>query len=305
MALPIRRGPAEKGELRRPPLVVRRATFAGYETRVLEIKGEGSPIVFFHGYGDSADTWRLAMDQLRREGYPALAVDLPGFGEADELRREPLLPQLDSFAAAALEHTAEQSGERVLVAGNSLGGCGALRLAESTREPLAGIVCVSPAGLDMGRWLSIIEGEALFRALLASPVPIPEGIVQAVVRRLYRLLAFADTRAATEEVVSRFAAHYRDMSTVRRYLAVARAMMHELRDPFQLDKITCPVMVIWGTRDRMVYPSGAGRISAAVRDTRVELIEDCGHCPQIEARDRFVELLLDFHTDVTRNRLRQ
>lgn len=282
------------------PLVVRSATFAGYRTRVLEVAGEGLPLLLLHGYGDSADTWRSAMGLLARQGHAAIAVDLPGFGKADRLRRELILPQLDSFAHGALEYVARQSGGPVVVAGNSLGGCMALRLAERVDSPLAGIVAVAPAGLDMGRWLSIIEGEYMLRALLTSRAPIPHAIVQQVIRRMYRVLAFADSRAVTDEAVTRFAAHYRDIRTVRRYLAVARAMMRELRDPFELERITFPVMVVWGTSDRLVYPSGAERVKAAVPGTRIELIEGCGHCPQIEAGDRFVQLLTDFHADLTR-----
>jgi pimeloyl-ACP methyl ester carboxylesterase len=298
MALPIRGGQPYREAL--PPLLVeRRATFAGYGTRVIEVVGDGVPFLFLHGYGDSADTWRSALELLAMQRHPAVAVDLPGFGEADRLRKEAVLPQLDRFALAALRQVARKSGRPVIVAGNSLGGCVALRLAERKSDQLAGVVPVAPAGLDMGRWLNIIEGEYLLRVLLASRAPIPHAVVQGAIRRLYRLLAFADSSTATFEVVSRFADHYSDMKTVRRYLSVGRTMMRELRDPYQLEKIACPVMVVWGTRDRMVYSSGADRIKLALPATRVELIEGCGHCPQIETRDRFVDLLSDFHADVS------
>jgi pimeloyl-ACP methyl ester carboxylesterase len=44
----------------------------------------------------------------------------------------------------------------------------------------------------------------------------------------------------------------------------------------------------------MVYSKGAQRVLDAVEGARLELIPDCGHCPQVECPDRFVELLLDF-----------
>jgi pimeloyl-ACP methyl ester carboxylesterase len=46
----------------------------------------------FHGYADSADTWRLTLAQLARTGQRAVAVDLPGFGGADDLDSGPILP---------------------------------------------------------------------------------------------------------------------------------------------------------------------------------------------------------------------
>src|SRR5579859_515471 len=74
------------------PLFEHRMTLAGYGTRVLELEGDGPPLVFFHGYADSADTWRQALDLLARRGQRAVAMDLPGFAEADPLSPEPILP---------------------------------------------------------------------------------------------------------------------------------------------------------------------------------------------------------------------
>jgi len=88
------------------PLFEHRLKLAGYETRVLELEGTGPPVVMFHGYADSADTWRHTLARLAREGRRAVAVDLPGFGTADPLLPDPILPQLDAFAAAVLRYVA-------------------------------------------------------------------------------------------------------------------------------------------------------------------------------------------------------
>src|SRR5260370_26064735 len=101
------------------PLFEHRTRLAGYETRVLELEGDGVPILMFHGYADSADTWRQALALLGRRGHRAIAVDLPGFGAADRLKSEPVLPQLDAFATAAPgrseEHTSELQSHLNLV----------------------------------------------------------------------------------------------------------------------------------------------------------------------------------------------
>src|SRR3712207_8432150 len=90
------------------PLVEYRESFGGFTTRVLELEGDGPPLVLLHGYADSADTWRLVLDELARLERRAIAVDLPGFGRADRLRLdEPILPQFDRFAAAAVGATGE------------------------------------------------------------------------------------------------------------------------------------------------------------------------------------------------------
>src|SRR4051794_24833416 len=105
------------------PLMEYRLELGGYDTRALEIEGDGAPLVLFHGFADSADTWRRLLARLAREGRRAVAVDMPGFGTAARLARdEAVLPQLDRFVAAAVEHLAAEAGAPVIAAGNSMGG---------------------------------------------------------------------------------------------------------------------------------------------------------------------------------------
>jgi pimeloyl-ACP methyl ester carboxylesterase len=279
------------------PLFEHRLTLAGYETRVLELEGDGAPIVMFHGYADSADTWRHTLARLARAGRRAIAVDLPGFGTADPLRPQPVLPQLDAFAAAAAKYLSGRAREPVIVVGNSLGGCVALRLAERPPVELAGIVGVAPAGLEMTRLLTIVQRDPVLRSLLTLPAPVPSIVLRAAVARLYRQLAFAAPGQIDQAIVSAFTWHHRDRASVARYLDTAHRLLPELRDPFRLERIEAPVLLVWGDRDRLVFHRGAERVLAAVPGARLELLEGIGHCPQLEAPDRFAELLLDFSAE--------
>jgi pimeloyl-ACP methyl ester carboxylesterase len=280
------------------PLMEYRLALGGYETRVLELEGDGPALVLFHGYADSADTWRRMLARLARAGRRAVAVDLPGFGTADRLARDELvLPQLDRFAAATIEHFAAETGTNVVAAGNSLGGCVTLRAAQRDDLPLSAIVPVAPAGFDHPVWFSAIEATPIIRYVLASPFPLPERVVRRGVGEAFRQLAFAHPRAMQAEVVDAFTAHHRTQRDVRRYLATGRRMIAELHHPFELELITIPVMLVWGDRDRMVTHRGARHVLEALPDTRLELLEDIGHCPQVEDADRVAVLLADFSAD--------
>jgi pimeloyl-ACP methyl ester carboxylesterase len=276
------------------PLFEHRVTFAGCKTRVLELEGEGVPIVFFHGYADSADTWRQTLAVLARRGRQAIAVDLPGFGEADPLLDDPILPQLDEFAAAAVRYLAGRQHRPVIVTGNSLGGCIALRLAERSGHKLAGAVAAAPAGLEMNRLLSLVQRDPLLRSLLALPTPVPSLVLRAAVARLYRQLAFAPQSKIDPNVVSNFTWHLRRRATAARYLDTAHRLLPELHEPFALERIECPVLLVWGDRDRLVFHRGAEKVLDAVSGARLELLPQVGHCPQVEAPERFAELLLEF-----------
>ena len=276
------------------PLFEHRLSIAGLETRALELEGDGPGIVLLHGWGDSADTWRPLLAELGLRERRALAVDLPGFGRAAGLAPGPILPQLDVFADALAEEWS--AGEPIVVAGNSLGGAVALRLAEHSPElPLAGIVPVAPAGLEMPRWFDLVERDPIVRRLLQLPIPVPGALVRSLVGGAYRQLAFSRPGVAQRQVVEAFAGHHASRASVAALLDNGRRLIPELAAaPFDLMAVQCPVLLVWGTHDRMVPHTGARVVLDALPGTRVELIEGCGHCPQLEATDRLLDLLIAF-----------
>jgi len=275
------------------PLFEHRLELAGYETRALELEGDGPPLLLLHGYSDSADTWRVLLDRLGRAGRRAVALDMPGFGTCDLLAEdEPILTQLERFAAEAVRWLAPKGG--AVVCGNSLGGCVAMLLAENSDLDLSGIVPVAPAGLDMARWFAVIEREPLLRAALAAPVPMPSAFLQRTVGEIYRRLVFHRPGNLDPLIASTFASHFSDRATTARLMATGRRLIPELRDPFDLDAICCPVLLVWGRHDAMVFQTGADRVLEAAERSQLVTIEDCGHCPQLENPDRLMQLLLDF-----------
>jgi pimeloyl-ACP methyl ester carboxylesterase len=285
----------------REPLVEYRLTLGDVTTRALELEGDGPPLVLLHGFADSADTWRRTLDLLARRGRRALAVDLPGYGEADRLAAdEPVLEQYRAFARTVVEHaSAEADGDGVILCGNSLGGAIALRAGEEETLPLTAIVPVAPAGLDMPRWFAIIERDPFVRALLAAPVPLPEVVVRGVVGQAYRALAFAAPRRAAAEVVGSFTAQLRTRDAVSAVLANGRRLLPELHDCFALEEVRVPVLLVWGDRDRMVTHEGARHILEALPDTTYLLLDGVGHCPQVEAPERLIAALEEFTATLT------
>jgi pimeloyl-ACP methyl ester carboxylesterase len=59
------------------------------------------------------------------------------------------------------------------------------------------------------------------------------------------------------------------------------------------------VLVVWGDRDRLVFHRGARRILDEVPGARLELMRGIGHCPQVEAPDKFAQILIDFSSELT------
>jgi pimeloyl-ACP methyl ester carboxylesterase len=201
-----------------------------------------------------------------------------------------VLPQLDAFVVELVD--AWCADEPVVVAGNSLGGCIALRLAEHPGElPIAGVVPVAPDGIEMPGWFDRIERDPIVRKLLAIPVAVPGALVRAALGRS----DFAHPRDGQRAVVQAFSGGLEANADIGWLMEEGRRLLPELTSaPFDLAGIRCPVMLVWGDRDRLMPHTGARNVLDSLPTTQVELIEGCGAAPQVEATQRLLELLLPF-----------
>lgn len=277
-------------------IVEHRIEVAGHATRALEVSGGAPGIVLLHGWSDAADTWLPLLSELARRQRRAIAVDLPGFGAATRLHDGAVLPQLDAFASDLV--TSWAGTEPVVVAGTSLGGCIALRLAEHPGEVrLAGVVPVAPDGFELPSWFDPIEEDPIVRRLLSIPVPVPGVLVRRAKSSAYRQLSFQHPRETQRAIVDAFSRDGETRADVAALLESGRGLAPELSNaPFDLIGIRCPVLLVWGAHDRMLPHSDARIALGSLPTTQVELIEGAGHHPQLEATGQLLELLLPFGT---------
>jgi pimeloyl-ACP methyl ester carboxylesterase len=273
---------------------------AGYRTRLLEVGAQagpgtgGAPILLLHGYSDSADTWRRVLGLLGSRGQRAVAIDLPGFGRADRLLPdEPMLDQYVRVVTALREQLWQD--EAPILVGNSMGGAVALRCAEVRPSP-AGVVPIGPAGFEHPGWFGAIEQQPLMRWALNDAMPVPAAVLRGIIARIFRQLAYGDVSLARREDLDLFASHFTSSRDIRRLLATGRRLKNELLDPFRLDLIEAPVLLVWGERDRMVSCRGSRHLLEALPDARYERLVGVGHCPQLEVPELVCDLLSGFRS---------
>ncbi|HEY8000929.1 MAG TPA: alpha/beta hydrolase [Solirubrobacterales bacterium] len=277
--------PGEDGPGRTARLRSREVEVGGVRTRAISARGEGVPTVLLHGWLDNADTWLAVLDRLAVAGRPAIAYDLPGFGTAPPLDSGSVLDQLVDFTATAVEAAAEASGRKVVVAGNSLGGWVALRLAEDSKLPLAGIVPIGPAGVRMAPAFFTLDRIPAVSRIIGMPAPVPPAMVRSVAGRLYRNLAFANPAGVDKAVVDRFTRFHVDRPVIRERIEYAKRLRAELDDPFDGDAIKVPVSVVWGEADRLCPAEGAELLAERLPHARIAMLPGVGHTPQVEAPD--------------------
>ncbi|OKJ94996.1 hypothetical protein AMK26_30695 [Streptomyces sp. CB03234] len=114
-------------------------------TVAYERQGDGEPLVLLHGVGDDRRVWGAVAPLIT--GRETIAMDLPGFGQSPDL--DPAVPRdLDAAVAWMGALFAALGVERPHVAGHSLGGLIALRLAQAGR--VRSVTALAPAGFWNG-----------------------------------------------------------------------------------------------------------------------------------------------------------
>jgi pimeloyl-ACP methyl ester carboxylesterase len=229
---------------------------AGFESRVAEVGGvrtryfvggEGPPLVVVHGLGGAAVNFTELGPLLARRRR-VLIPDLPGHGRSDPLERVDGLTSYADHIAAVAEL------EGMLPApllGYSMGGVIALRLAVARPEDVPALALVSAAGI-----VSVTRRAQIWLAItgVLRPAQVMTRFRTTFARRpRLRWLPFGlwgavDPPALSPQGVLGFLEGPSQHTDVG---AAGRALLGD--DPRgDLDRVRCPVLLLWGARDRLV-----------------------------------------------------
>lgn len=207
-------------------------------------------VVFCHGFTGSPASMRPWAEAVAAAGFAVTLPRLPGHGTSwQEMTRT---EWTDWYAAVERAH-ADLAGrcDRVAVAGLSMGGALALRLAE--REPLAGVVLVNPA---------INNTDPAFRAL---------GVLKHLTASIASI--GGDIALPGQD----------EVSYNRTPLAPAHSMAALWRDVrAHLGEVTAPVLMFTSRTDHVVDPSSARLIEAGVPRVERRVLEHSFHVATID-----------------------
>jgi len=264
----------------------------GLPTRYL-MAGEGLPLLLLHGAGDNALDWRWVMPALAAN-HRVYAPDLPGSPDSARPAADYSPAFFERFVAGFLD----ASGiERVAVAGNSLGGLIALRLALSEPARVTALILIDSAGL--GRTVNPAFASVNIPGLGEAALPLWRTPVGAYQRAWGRAaLLFAHPESVPREWL---AEQYRlalSPGYLEAHLAALRAQVSPggqrevLVD--RLPSLRNPTLVVWGARDRVFPKFQAREAVSRLREGSLALVPDCGHMPHVECPDRFLAAFDEF-----------
>jgi len=249
--------------------------------------GSGSSMVCLHGFTDTWRTWELVLPALERR-HDVLAPTLPGHAGGPPLGDGPP----GEAIVDAVERAMDAAGfETAHIAGNSLGGYLALRLAARGRA--RSVVALAPAGGWAPGDDSYLQTLAHFESmhdLLVQAAPRAEAIVATPEgrRRAAELMA-----ESWEHIPPELLAH--QMRGVAGCSVVRRLNDHARSDGWPLDPaaVACPVRIVWGTADRILpWPRAAERYRAVLPHADWVELDGVGHAPQLDAPLETAQLIL-------------
>jgi len=265
--------------------------------------GSGPPVLLLHGHPRTGATWHRVAPQLVAAGHAVVVPDLRGYGRSSTPpTTADHAPYSKRATAGDLVRLMRLLGhERFAVAGHDRGSYVALRLALDHPEAVERLAvldsvpisealarCEATFARKWWHWFFFAEPEKPERAILADPDAWYGGSPQHMGEE-----AFAEYRRAIH-----------DPATVRAMLEDYRAGLgidraHEEADRAAGRRVTCPLLVLWSSRDDMVELYGDPR--DVWRDWATDLrgggpIES-GHHMAEEAPEELAVALERFFTD--------
>lgn len=252
---------------------------------------DGPLLVCVHGLGGSHASWAAVAPGLTR-ACRMVALDLAGFGLTRGGTRSTSVRANRQLLHRFL---IEVAGTPAVLVGNSMGGLIASWEAAQHPEAVAGTVLIDPALPPTARpdpvTLAMFTGfflPGIGPAMLSGRARLrtPEQLALATLQ-----LCCVDLTRVPAEVLEAHGALARirggHPQLQREFLVAARSLLRELGHRFRhaamLRRISCPVLLLHGEKDRLVPVAAARRTARANPGWHFEIAPNTGHVPQLEA----------------------
>ena len=252
--------------------------------------GSGYPVIMLHGSGVGASGWSNFSGNLEALAahYRVLAVDMPGWGASDPCPVDKL-----DHVAALMEFMDALGIEKAAMIGNSMGGTTVLRTAVEHPDRISHLITMGAPANRMPRLFGAGDGptEGIKILIEGYRNPTPETI-----RRLVQIMCFDKAFATDELCIRRAEAANACPEHLANFLAgLARGWPVPKWAPIEdLMKLKIPALLIHGRDDRVLHWENSMLLNAYIPNSRLVLLNRCGHWAMIEHAAEFNRLVVDF-----------
>ncbi len=250
-----------------------RVTVVGTDVEMFS-GGSGPPILFLHGAGGNRG-WQ-PFHQALAANNTVYAPSQPGFNGTE---RPDWLGTINDMAHFN-QQLAQQLGlDQYVLMGHSMGGWIAAEMAAMSPSSLKALVLIDGVGIrpkdsDITE-IFMVSAETRAGYRFHDPSQVPD--IEELTRELTPEEALVDF--SDREMASRL---------------LWRPYMHNPSLPHYLAAVNTPTLVVWGRQDAIV-PLECGELyNQALRNSKLAVIDQCGHSPQVEKPQEFLSQVTAF-----------
>jgi pimeloyl-ACP methyl ester carboxylesterase len=248
--------------------------------------GSGYPLICLHGGGPGASSWsnfKSNFDALKQH-YRTILVDMPDYGRSDK----PRVPSnwLAFVARVLNDFMSKLDIKQAHFIGNSMGGQSTIKLAIDYPDRVNRFVIIGSTPVKVTVFQPMpLEAIRNIIQYYQGDGPSPQKM-----RQLIQSLTY-DHQFITDELVQeRFEA-----SAAPDSVALFRDYFPPLEDLYpELTRVKAKALIIWGQDDRAGALDVGLLMLRQFQDARMYTFAKCGHWAQVEHRDEFNRVVLQF-----------
>ncbi|MBM3939721.1 MAG: alpha/beta fold hydrolase [SAR202 cluster bacterium] len=248
--------------------------------------GTGDPIICIHGGGPGASGWSNFRTNLQdlALNHRVLLFDMPGWGRSEfNGSTEPWHDFISRMIGGFMDALNIKSAYFI---GNSMGGQAVIKLAINHPERVKHLVMI---GSQPTRTITV----------QAEPLDGLDNIVKFYrggpskekMRRLVESLVH-DSSWLTDDVVEERFKVATTPEALRQAELRTKQPRHDLY--FEIEKITVPTLLVWGINDKGGALEVGLLMLRRMKNARMYIFQNCGHWAQVEKREEFDRVVLDF-----------
>ncbi len=256
-----------------------------------EFGDAGDPtLILIHGYTASTYVWQTSAPMLAANGFHVISVDLIGFGYSDK-------PKWFDYSIASqarmISRFMNRTGiGRATVVGSSYGGAVAATIALDYPERVEKLVLVDAVINDNPKNHPLLKlaairgvGEVLTPFLLDSKTFLKHRMKNTLAPENHHLIS-RERIDSVRRPLNAANAHHSVLATSRSW----DANRIEQDAPY----INQPTLIIWGEKDTVIPIESGEKLYDSILNSRLIVLENCGHVPQEEKPELFVDLVAEF-----------
>ncbi|HSA77127.1 MAG TPA: alpha/beta hydrolase [Nitrosarchaeum sp.] len=250
----------------------------GNNIRYLESGDSKHVLVLIHGLGASAERWNKVIPIFAKQ-YRVIVPDLIGYGYSDK----PVADYTPDFFSSFLEKFfITLNITRPIIIGSSLGGQIAADYTSTHSNEVEKLILVSPAG-SMKQ-----STPALDAYIMAALYPNDESA-----KNVFELMESSGHEADTQ-IIQGFIERMKLPNAKLAFMSTVLGLKNSEVITAKLNSISCPTLIIWGSKDPVIPIQYADNFLSNIKDCRFFRMDNCGHTPYVQDPETFSSAVLEF-----------